>query len=688
MVDSQNIAEKPVDFPETDVCKNCKCLSDPYNKPALRCNGCSKKIHIECLKRGTVPVSFVGDVFFEFYCHNCSPFDEETVARNRMPWLNVIVLTLYNLREKSSGISKRGYFHWKSDISTFVDRNWDYLFKKTVKRKKNWIGTISGTLSHYSGIFFKSGTTELGESGWWRLIDNDPPEVLIAKNEKMILDRKKQVGNQVKSTNQFHHSPTLSESRISVGEDCINGNDVVKTQGCSAYSEAYVQPNKTLLDFLLEEDELSNMEIEDNTILNEQSDTPSLSDLIRDCQYQTNGFHFSQLLDDFTSDWTSNTDVASETIANINIDRIKAEEEEDEDEDEDEEEEEEEEDENEEEEEDENEEEDKHREGSNKSPGSIQEQPPTSLFNVIKRRPWPWQRNHIIVEKVPRMTHQEETYLLQQINKSALNSAAPEIRRFYRKLTVRKLKREYGLPLLDIDHYGCKAEIPDRPLKEFGRVLDRFFGDDLSSFEQRLQGYNEPSSVHSPYTNRLLKPFIRRDTSCRPLWLRVMEELCTKANKLNPMWKLPATAPIDYSYVRPQHIPAINSLCSQFFWPGIDLTECLQYPDFSCVVLYKKLVIGFAILVPDVGYNEAYISFFLTRPEWRKSGIGTFMLYHLIQTCMGKDVTLHVSATNPALILYQKFGFKVEEFVQDFYDKYMPPNSRECRHALFLRLSR
>jgi len=50
------------------------------------------------------------------------------------------------------------------------------------KKKKNWIGTISGTLSHYSGIFFKSGTSELGESGWWRLLDNDPPEILISKS--------------------------------------------------------------------------------------------------------------------------------------------------------------------------------------------------------------------------------------------------------------------------------------------------------------------------------------------------------------------------------------------------------------------------------------------------------------------------------------------------------------------------
>lgn len=167
---------------DVETCKNCGIQCDPYKKPALVCKGgCSRKIHIECLERGSVPVSFVGDVFFELNCRQCDSAGKETVARNKMPWLNVIVLALFNLREKSSGISKRGYFHWKSDISTFVDRNWDYLFKKTVKRKKNWIGTISGTLSHYSGIFFKSGTTELGESGWWRLIDGDPPEVLIAK---------------------------------------------------------------------------------------------------------------------------------------------------------------------------------------------------------------------------------------------------------------------------------------------------------------------------------------------------------------------------------------------------------------------------------------------------------------------------------------------------------------------------
>jgi ribosomal protein S18 acetylase RimI-like enzyme len=55
---------------------------------------------------------------------------------------------------------------------------------------------------------------------------------------------------------------------------------------------------------------------------------------------------------------------------------------------------------------------------------------------------------------------------------------------------------------------------------------------------------------------------------------------------------------------------------------------------------------------------------------------------------MGKDITLHVSANNPAVLLYQKFGFKVEEHIHNFYDKYLPANSNECKHALFLRLLR
>jgi len=65
-----------------------------------------------------------------------------------------------------------------------------------------------------------------------------------------------------------------------------------------------------------------------------------------------------------------------------------------------------------------------------------------------------------------------------------------------------------------------------------------------------------------------------------------------------------------------------------------------------------------------------------------------FMLYYLIQSCIGKDITLHVSANNKAMLLYQKFGFKAEEFNMNFYEKYLPADSIECKNAFLLRLRR
>lgn len=73
----------------------------------------------------------------------------------------------------------------------------------------------------------------------------------------MIMDRKKQNGNQQKLSVKSYISPTPSESSISVGEDSNYGTESVKTQGPSMYSQAYVQPTETLSDLLLEEDELN-----------------------------------------------------------------------------------------------------------------------------------------------------------------------------------------------------------------------------------------------------------------------------------------------------------------------------------------------------------------------------------------------------------------------------------------------
>ncbi|KAF9545953.1 Cysteine-rich protein 2-binding protein [Mortierella hygrophila] len=141
--------------------------------------------------------------------------------------------------------------------------------------------------------------------------------------------------------------------------------------------------------------------------------------------------------------------------------------------------------------------------------------------------------------------------------------------------------------------------------------------------------------------------------------------------------------PIDYCYFRREHLAQVNETLSRRFWPGIDMTEALQYPEYSVVVLYKRLVVGCAFMTP-----EGYITYVAVSAGWEKAGIGQFMLYHLMQASNGKDITLHVSANNPAMIMYQKFGFKPEQFLINFYKEYLPQDSTMCHNAFFVRLRR
>ncbi|KAL3210256.1 hypothetical protein MRX96_037302 [Rhipicephalus microplus] len=266
------------------------------------------------------------------------------------------------------------------------------------------------------------------------------------------------------------------------------------------------------------------------------------------------------------------------------------------------------------------------------------------------------------------MSIYEEHQLLSQIEKYAQKiSLPPEAQRLRRKLLVRQIKRARNIPVFDLD--ALADQLSRQPHKDSQQVTigtARMGAQSHVSFVTRILGLEEEQleCIVSPYTQRTLKPFIFRDFEARPLRLKLLEEILS--HRFNARFREESVTqpaeqhPIDFCYVRPQHIPVVNAMCRTFFWPGIDLSESLQYPDFSCVAMYRKLVVGFAFMVPDVKFNEAYIPFIFTHPEWRRSGIAKFMLYHLIQTCMGKDVTLH----------------------------YFPADSKECKHAMFLRLSR
>lgn len=223
-------------------------------------------------------------------------------------------------------------------------------------------------------------------------------------------------------------------------------------------------------------------------------------------------------------------------------------------------------------------------------------------------------------------------------------------------------------------------------------VLSRTLPLDYFKFEHYLSGElsSAPQPFTSPYTARKLKPFIFRTTEIVPLRAKLNSEIVSHPLARHNAIDIASSqglAPksIDFCYLQEHHMPAVNSLVSRFFW-SVDLTECLQYPDFTCVVFYGKLLIGCAFMTPDVKVNEAYISFLLVHPDFQRSGVGRIMLYHLIQSCCGKDVTLHVSVDNPAMILYQRFGFKAEKFCLDFYERYYPPQHYLSKHAYFMRL--
>jgi hypothetical protein len=45
---------------------------------------------------------------------------------------SLIILTLYNLKHRSDGMSRLGYFHWKLHICNFIERHWNILLGNSV----------------------------------------------------------------------------------------------------------------------------------------------------------------------------------------------------------------------------------------------------------------------------------------------------------------------------------------------------------------------------------------------------------------------------------------------------------------------------------------------------------------------------------------------------------------------------
>ncbi|CAL1715227.1 unnamed protein product [Somion occarium] len=226
-------------------------------------------------------------------------------------------------------------------------------------------------------------------------------------------------------------------------------------------------------------------------------------------------------------------------------------------------------------------------------------------------------------------------------------------------------------------------ERPKQSIQPNPQVLDVLYSITTtpysSSFLSRIRGY-QPS----------LNPGLTDvDWETRAPWMDLMRDIRDHFTFMHPDRDHPieVEAPIEYAPLRASHLNQVHELLRHAFWDGIDVSDSLQYSPEKCTIIatYKKSIVGCAFLSSP---QETYITYLAVRPGWENAQIATKMLYHLITMNPGRDILLHVSIKNPAMLLYNRFGFKAEEFIVGFYEAYMDSHSRASKNAFRLRLRR
>lgn len=325
----------------------------------------------------------------------------------------------------------------------------------------------------------------------------------------------------------------------------------------------------------------------------------------------------------------------------------------------------------------------------------------------------------------------------------------PTVARLRRKLLLRRQRRRVDLCLFDIDQwmylYLKSTEYPLAPISktsstgpnpadtqnenikpvEFPLNFDPqsipYIADPSKSLYVKLTGMAAlygtcPYPIISPFTGKLLPEFVceERDRQDIPklMLLNQIKSLkpdiihdpgCNesddidyssliKPSTLNTVaTSVPGGLMLKYTNLRKEFVGQLNDLLSDSFWPGIDVSEALECPDSTIIALVGLSVVGCAIFNPD-----GYLSYLYVRPDFRGHNLSSKMLSLLIPNLSPrKDLTLHVSVSNtPAMLLYQRIGFKPEEFIVNFYDKYFgidkdnPISNFENKNAFLMRLRR
>nr|CAG8481010.1 1037_t:CDS:2 [Entrophospora candida] len=314
--------------------------------------------------------------------------------------------------------------------------------------------------------------------------------------------------------------------------------------------------------------------------------------------------------------------------------------------------------------------------------------------------------------KIYPLDEKEEEALLSRLEHAAsIRPLNPKANRLKRKLLLRKWKRNLGLENFDIDSKvsdqmrsspDIKILVPIESREEEDELNDDNYvnnvkdegsggekNDETASIkESEVNDFNhnnnmekkdeENSITNTPYKNSFASrlygnprlsssftslPYIYRDYETIPPKLKLLNDIVKYANRNDPDWIPPPSYPIDYCYFQKEHLNQVNDLLQKSFWPEIEVSENLQFPEFSVIALYKRLVIGCGFMTPE--------------------------------TNIGNDIKLQVSTNNPTTILYQKLRSKPEEFIINFHDDFndnkhliTDDGSLRCKNAFFVRFKR
>lgn len=433
-------------------------------------------------------------------------------------------MAIYNLSIKSRGLSRLGYFHWRTHIVNYIDKNWEYIFGPGVRKKKTLVGTIAGCLSHNSPAIFTSGQEIFKEAGWWKLSQNEKPSFF-----QKLLQQDKKPGKKVEDDFPVPDSSPITSPRtimspkhnfIDFFKEVDSGNQCSRTLPYIAKKSSPPASPKnadnievdnlntvqsSLMDFLAENLSTDGMIFNDvmpafDTPFDIKSPPPSNSKHLNEessCEtfqpriVQVTNF---QKIDDGSGavgiEQLSNVDFkAMENISEVT------------------------------------------------ETNEIEEPCKKSLFTKTTKRSYPWlnedeESDHEECANMVQMNEHQEDDLYHRLKRiidleeTLKITIPPKIRRLYRKLQLRNFKRSRGKAIFDVDKLNSN-NISEMKTVGQSSLLDRYqllssSSSQPRSFNARIVGSSKFECFESPFTGRVLHPFIYRSTKHFPPWLKVI----------------------------------------------------------------------------------------------------------------------------------------------------------------------